>query len=85
MSEYILEVADGSWADHEYVCDEWHRIELNLNKAKMTKLIRCSDCKYFKESFWACSNDRLVKANGSVFLSVDPDGFCSKAKPKEES
>jgi hypothetical protein len=45
MSEYILEVADGSWADHEYVCDEWHRIELNLNKAKMTKLIRCRDCK----------------------------------------
>lgn len=82
MSEWVLEIKDGSYADHEYVCDEWHRIELDLNEAKMTPLIHCRDCRYFKELFWACNNDRLVEANGGVLLSVDPDGFCSQAEPK---
>ena len=36
MSEYILEIADGSWADHEYVCDEWHRIEAGVYEYRMT-------------------------------------------------
>lgn len=85
MSEWILEIKDGSYADHEYVCDEWHRVELDLNDAKMTPLIHCSDCRHFKEWCRACSNDRLVEANGAVFLSVDPDWFCSQAKPKEEA
>lgn len=84
MSEWVLEIKEGSYADHEYVCDEWHRIELNLNEAKMKPLVRCRDCKYFKQSFWACENECLVKANGSVLISVDPDGFCSHGKFKEQ-
>lgn len=83
MSEFILEIKEGSYAGHEYPADEWHRIELDLTEAKMTPLIRCEDCRYFKEWCRACSNDRLVKANGGVFLSVYPDGFCSQAEPKE--
>ena len=80
MSEYILEVADGSWADHEYVCDEWHRIELDLNKAKMTKLIRCGDCR-FGDTY---APDRGFRDCRMMCHKIVPsDCYCAIGRPKE--
>ena len=80
MSRWILEIKDGSYADHEYVGDEWHRIELTLNNAKMEKLIRCKDCKY------SCISSHFVECEKlDICLPRDEFNrfFCAWAKPKE--
>jgi hypothetical protein len=88
MSEWILEIKDGSFADHEYVCDEWHRIELNLNDAKMIPLIRCRDCKEFGleegEEPPTLEHCRKYVQFGGI-REVDPNGLCAWAEPKEEA
>lgn len=85
MSEYILVIADGSWADHEYVGDEWHRIELNLNNAKMTPLIHCHDCRLDETDDCPVYCARQRTGGIAKRLRTDPFGYCAWSKPRDDA
>ena len=80
MSEYIVQAAD--WA-----------IDKNGNSLYQgrERIVRCRDCKYMFD--WAY--DRMLckmwadggmddDAKNVLYPTVDPDGFCYRAKRKED-
>ena len=81
VSEWILEIKEGSYADHERPCEEWHRIELNLDNAKMKPLIHCRNCRYYLPT----SIETFYCDYWTIDDLHDNNGFCAWAEPKEEA
>ena len=75
MGEYALSIKEGTHADHQYVGDEWHKIELDLVNAKMVPLIRCKNC-----AKWGTERRFTGKCTGPG--TPDPEGFCSWGESK---
>ena len=80
---------------HEYVVTLTDRQACALRYIAHERVIRCRDCRFFEPEF--VYEERHDDVHCSEFLCeppgckrfhsnhVEPDGFCSWAKPKEES
>lgn len=56
-----------------------------LNKEKLQELIRCKDCKYYRDGdcWHEWDNDGRIYYQ-SVIDEPNPDDYCSKAERREE-
>lgn len=86
MSEYII--SDKELLSIKNKCYEAgkHGSQAFTCRAPSEEIVRCRDCRNFKESFMRCkkhftelyANDG--KSIGMVELSVKPDDFCSQGE-----
>ena len=56
-----------------------------IQKALVSELIRCKDCKYYRDGdcWHECDNDGQIYYQ-SVINEPNPDDYCSMAKRNEE-
>ena len=71
---------------------EWAKIGMDLDRVKV---VRCSDCRFYSEEFrvefggvpvlWESNRPTCHKWGGKDGCKTSPDGWCFRAKPKEET
>lgn len=64
----------------EYICKEVQTENggyLEIEK----ELIQCEDCRFWRKSYYESVEGMVC---GKTRYIMKPDGYCSKAKPKEE-
>ena len=72
---------DSSADVHEYVVSLTDRQACALQYIAHERIIRCRDCKHFVD---VMGQTECERSSGEYF-SVEHDGFCAWAEPKEES
>ena len=71
--------------DHErHCCPRWNRVIRETLKDAQPEIIRCRDCKYWREHKYAKETKRYIQFCGFNAIYTKADDFCSRAERRTE-